>query len=144
MFADTPIEFNPRKKDKIDMMIAEYIRELQISIPIIWIKQKLYLIGSNRISCELKRDQLMLRVGGGYEKFEEYVPKYHRYFQRVLVIHMIKSGESLEWVVDALINGKKIKNINQEIQQEAQYLSKFRGSVSPNSRSNKSLTPTRS
>jgi len=54
----------------------------------------------------------LLRVGGGYEKFEEYVPKNLRYHQRILVIHMIKSGESLEWVVDALINGKKIRNIN--------------------------------
>lgn len=107
-------------------MIARYIVEHSITIPIIWIKKDLYLIGSNRLSCELKRDTLMLRVGGGYEKFEEYVPKNLRYFQRILVIHMIKSGESLEWVVDALINGRKIRNINQQIQQEANYLSKFR------------------
>jgi len=51
-----------------------------------------------------------LRVGGGYEKFEDYVPKNHRFFQRTLVVHMIKSGESLEAVVDNLISGKKIKN----------------------------------
>ena len=30
----------------------------------------------------------------------------------MLVIHMIKSGESLEWVVDSLKNGQKIKNIH--------------------------------
>ena len=29
----------------------------------------------------------------------------------MLVVYMIKSGESLEWVIDALMNGKKIKNI---------------------------------
>ncbi len=51
-----------------------------------------------------------MRVGGGYEKFEDYVPKNHRFFQRTLVVHMIKSGESLEAVVDNLIIGKKIKN----------------------------------
>lgn len=61
-------------------MIARYIVEHSITIPIIWIKKDLYLIGSNRLSCELKRDTLMLRVGGGYEKFEEYVPKNLRYF----------------------------------------------------------------
>ena len=27
-------------------------------------------------------------------------------------MHMIKSGESLEWVVDQLMSGKRIKNIN--------------------------------
>ena len=56
---------------------------------------------------------------------------------------MIKSGESLEWVIDSLMNGKKIKNINQEIQQEAEYLSKFRGSLTPTG-SRKNLTPSRS
>lgn len=53
----------------------------------------------------------MLRVGGGFEKFNEYVPKNHRYFERSLVVHMIKSGESLEWVVDEICSGKQIKNI---------------------------------
>lgn len=52
----------------------------------------------------------MLRVGGGYEKFDDYVPKNHRFFQRMLVVHMIKSGESLEAVVDNLIIGKRIAN----------------------------------
>jgi hypothetical protein len=28
LFSDTPIEFNPRKKDKIDMIIAAYIKQL--------------------------------------------------------------------------------------------------------------------
>jgi len=31
--------------------------------------------------------------------------------QKMLVVYMIKSGESLEYVVDALVNGNKIKNI---------------------------------
>jgi hypothetical protein len=56
----------------------------------------------------------MVRVGGGYEKFFEYVPKNHRYFERSLVVHMIKSGESLEGVVDALFNGRKLKNLIKE------------------------------
>jgi len=149
LFGEAPIVFKPRKDNEIDQMIASYIQETNITIPIIWIKKDLYLIGSTRLSCELKRDSLMLRVGGGYEKFEEYITKNLRYHQRILVIHMIKSGESLEWVVDALINGKKIRNVNQAIQQEASYLSKFRysglldGSMySPGGRKS-SLTPTR-
>ena len=82
-----------------------------ITIPIMHIKQKLYIIGSQRINLDVKNDQLLCRVGGGYEKFHEYVPKNSKYFQKMLVVHMIKSGESLEWVIDALMNGKKIKNI---------------------------------
>ena len=69
LFNEAPIEFKPRKDNEIDQMIARYITENNITIPIIWIKKDLYLIGSARLSCELKRDSLMLRVGGGYEKF---------------------------------------------------------------------------
>ena len=82
------------------------IKQLKITIPILFIKDKLYLIGSSRINVDLKKDNLMLRVGGGFEKFNDYVPKNHRYFERSLVVHMIKSGESLEWVVDEICSGK--------------------------------------
>jgi len=78
------------------------IKQLRITIPILFIKEKLYLIGSVRINVDMKTDNLMLRVGGGFEKFIDYVPKNHRYFERSLVVHMIKSGESLEWVVDEI------------------------------------------
>ncbi len=130
LFSDTPIKFRPRKNDVIDEMIAVYIRELGINIPIVWIKGSLYLIGSHRLNCELKGDQLILRVGGGYNTFEEWVVHNQRYFQRMLVIYMIKSGESLEWVVDQLIAGRKIKNIHQEAKNQAQQDSKFRKSPS--------------
>jgi len=33
---------------------------------------------------------------------------------RKLVIFMIKSGESLEWVIDAIITGKKIPNLQKQ------------------------------
>ena len=52
----------------------------------------------------------MVRVGGGYVKFEEHVLKQDRYYQRMLVVYMFKSGESLEWVVEQLIAKKKIQN----------------------------------
>jgi len=30
---------------------------------------------------------------------------------RMLVVNMMKSGESLEYVIDAIVNEKKIKNV---------------------------------
>ena len=48
---------------------------LEITIPIIHIKDNLYLIGSQRMNIKLERNQLMVRVGGGYQKFEDYVPQ---------------------------------------------------------------------
>ena len=61
---------------------------------------------------------------------------------RMLVIHMIKSGESLENVVDQLIEGKRITNIQQQIRSG---LDDSRVSRSPTSRSpsRKSVSPMR-
>jgi hypothetical protein len=54
----------------------------------------------------------MVRVGGGYVQFDEYIPNNHRFFERTLLVHMIKSQESLEWVCDALMKDKKIQHSN--------------------------------
>ena len=105
-----PIEFIQRPANLIDAAISQHIKTLGITIPILNINAKLYLIGVNRLSCDLRNNNLMVRVGGGFEKFIEYIPKNHRYLERALVVYMIKSGESLEWVVDTLKNGKKIIN----------------------------------
>lgn len=51
----------------------------------------------------------MIRVGGGVERFDIYVPKNHRKMERQIVDYMSKSQESLQWVCDALIRGEKIK-----------------------------------
>ena len=45
------------------------------------------------------------------EMFVEYIPKYHRYHERKLHILMIKSGEELDWVIDALFSARKIKTL---------------------------------
>ena len=114
LFLEPPIIFTPRKNNKMDDRIHHLMEELDVRIPIVPIKDRLYLIGSNRVTCSLKNENLILRVGGGFQRFEDYVPENQRYFQRTLVVHMIKSGESLESVVDNLILGKRIKNINDD------------------------------
>lgn len=63
----------------------------------------------------------MCRVGGGYEEFGEYLLRNHRQEERKLVILMIKTQESLEWVVSALIAGRKqIRNVLKENNEAAQ------------------------
>ena len=84
-------------------MIESMIYDYNISIPIVPIKDKLYLIGIHRITCEIKRTSVLARIGGGYQDLTQYILSNHRYFQRMLVVYMIKSGNSLEWVVDQLI-----------------------------------------
>mmetsp|Transcript_38688 Transcript_38688/g.58863 ORF Transcript_38688/g.58863 Transcript_38688/m.58863 type:complete len:133 (-) Transcript_38688:643-1041(-) len=100
LFEETPIRFQPRKGSPVDEYIARVVEELKITIPILHIRGSLYLIGAVKVNCELKRNFVLIRTGGGYEKFEEYVPNNHRYFQRQLLVQIIKSGESLEWVIN--------------------------------------------
>ena len=72
------------------------------------IKDGKYLIGVNKCSCELRANKVMIRVGGGYEQLEQYIEKNDKYFQRALVINMIKSENSLEYVLNELIKGDQI------------------------------------
>ena len=51
---------------------------------------------------------MMVRVGGGYFKFDEYIPQNEQYYKRTLLMYMIKSKWSLEDVCEAIMNDKQI------------------------------------
>ena len=51
--------------DKIEYLINIH----NIRIPICQIKDNLYLIGTNRLNCDLKNDKVNVRVGGGTDLF---------------------------------------------------------------------------
>lgn len=116
IFDNMPFNFVPRKNSKIDEHINRKMLDLNFSVPVEHIKLNLYLIGSNRVNVDLKNDNLIVHVGGGSERFEDYVSTNLKYFQRQLVVYMLKSGESLEWVIDQLIAGHMIKNVHLEAQ----------------------------
>jgi hypothetical protein len=74
LFNEAPIKFIPRKYSEIDETILQIIENMQITIPIIWIRGNSYLIGSNKVTVLFKNKQLIVKLGGGYQKFEDYVP----------------------------------------------------------------------
>ena len=55
---------------------------------------------------------MVIRTGGGYVRFDDYVPENEKYFQRVLINHMMNNDESLEWVIENLILGTRLKQSN--------------------------------
>lgn len=61
-------------------MIVQLMEELEITIPIVWVKGKEYLIGSKIFTLEIRQDHLKLLVGPIWENFDEYVAKNHRQF----------------------------------------------------------------
>ena len=83
---------------------------MNVTIPIINVKNNVFLIGTQKLILQFKSDFLMIKVGGGYEKFDEYIPNNHRLFERNLLMHMVKSQESLEWVCYALMNDQRISS----------------------------------
>ena len=69
----------------------------------------MYLVGSERLVCDQKGDNLTVRTGGGYQEFSEYLQIYENYHQKVLIHHMLNNDQTLEWVTEQLVEGKKMK-----------------------------------
>lgn len=53
--------------------MAKSIKKSKITIPVIYARGSVYLIGTSKFSCELKYDTVMVKSGGGVaQKFEKY------------------------------------------------------------------------
>ena len=85
------------------------IVDLNVRVPVVHIEKNMYLIGSSRCTCTLKVEAVLVRVGGGYERFETYLAANHLQFQLILATHMKNNNWTLEQVVQKLIKGEKIK-----------------------------------
>jgi hypothetical protein len=110
LFVTAPIEFRARKNSEVDQLVAKQISSLNITLPILNIKEACYLIGNQRVNLVNKNSSLMVKKGGGSQQFQEFYLLNKTQMQRGLVLNMIKSGESLEYVVNCLVNGQKIKD----------------------------------
>jgi hypothetical protein len=89
--------------------ILKIQKKIQFLCPIVPIKQNLYLFGCNRVNLDYKFDQVQVKIGGGSEKLEDYMTKNEYAMQKVLIDNMLNSGNQLDWVVEQLKNGNKIK-----------------------------------
>lgn len=54
LFQEAPIKFVARKGEKVDLEVKRMVEEMNITIPIIWIKQNLFLVGNKSINLEKK------------------------------------------------------------------------------------------
>lgn len=89
--------------------MALLIHQQRIRVPVLHIKDDLYLLGSKRGTCQMINDIVLVRVGGGQDRFEEFMTYNHRSFERALVIYMFNSGQSLQWVVEQLMLKNQIR-----------------------------------
>ena len=85
------------------------ITKLNVRVPILHIEKNKYLIGNNKCNCSLKGDAVLIRVGGGYERFENYMTSNHDSFQLILVSHMESNKWTLEEVIQKIMKGETIR-----------------------------------
>lgn len=108
LFNTAPIPFVPRKNEKVDMEVKRIIDEMGVTIPIVHIKDSLYLVGANKVHLEKKGNKVTAQIGGGYQELEQYLPKHHSNLEKELILKMVQSKQSLEFVCESIITGKKL------------------------------------
>ena len=98
---------------------------------------------------EMKRGALLVRVNGIHEPFQEFMIRNEKFFQRKLITYMLKSEETLETIVNCIINDRAIANCHTTEQKNMTTYAR-RTSISPANRvsmsksfSAKSITPGR-
>jgi len=82
LFQTPPVSFKPRKGNKLDEKIYELLISLDVKIPIVLIKENLYLIGTSRVICDLRNESVIVRVGGGNDTLFNYLSNNHKQFER--------------------------------------------------------------
>ena len=82
LFETAPIPFVAKKGEnyECEKWMERLIEENQITIPIIHVKGKIYLVGSSKSIIQYTNDNVVLKIGGGYQKFDEYIPAQEKFF----------------------------------------------------------------
>ena len=62
--------------DIVDELLAKYINSMEISVPIRSLGDGFYLFGTRRIYAKVLNNKLVVRVGGGYMSFTEFIDTY--------------------------------------------------------------------
>lgn len=102
---EPPIKFKFRPGNKLEESIHKHVKKLNITVPIIHVRAGMYLVGSARVNLEQKFNHVMVRVGGGTERFDNYIQKNHRKHERTLVQYMSISQGTLDHVVEKIMSG---------------------------------------
>ena len=67
------IDYDAKKGNACDERLAELIKQFNIRMPIKMIEDGKYLIGTRIVKANLEMNTVMVRVGGGYREFFEYI-----------------------------------------------------------------------
>lgn len=110
LFSTAPIPFHPRKGVEVEANLKILLEQYRVGLPIIWIRDTLYLVGDKKIHIKQDTRYIIANVGGGYEEFWAWFSKHIEDMERSLITKMVNSRESLETVCQKLIDGQPIRH----------------------------------
>ena len=84
---------------------------MKITLPIIHVQNKSYFIGVKLCTLELKGAFIYV---DGNTRFPDFIKSNCEIFKKQLCFYMLKSGYTLERVVQSIIDGKKIENVSEK------------------------------
>ena len=68
-----PIDYSAQKGNACDERLAELIKQYNIRMPVKMIEPGKYMIGTRIVTANLQMNTVMVRVGGGFREFYEYI-----------------------------------------------------------------------
>jgi len=70
------IKYNAVKGDRTDEVMAMYMNNFELDVPMMRQGEGNYLFGSRKIYAKIMNEKLVIRVGGGFMLIDEFLPTY--------------------------------------------------------------------
>lgn len=102
------IDYAAQKGNACDERLAELIKQYNIRMPIKMIEDGKYMFGTRIVTANLEMNTVMVRVGGGYREFYEYV-KCEEVELRRLQLKIEQTGLTLDQLVTKMLNAARYK-----------------------------------
>ena len=67
------MKYIPIKGDKVDELMAVYMNNFDLDVPIQRLGDGNYMFGSRKIFAKIMNDKLVIRVGGGFMLVDEFL-----------------------------------------------------------------------
>ena len=62
--------------DIVDELLAKYINSMEVAVPVRRLGDGFYLFGTRKIYAKVLNNKLVVRVGGGFMSFTEFIDTY--------------------------------------------------------------------
>lgn len=90
--------------DVVDELLAKYINAMEINVPIRRLGDGFYLFGTRKIYAKVLNNKLVVRVGGGYMNFGEFIDSYAMIELKKINDLQAQGNWDLETYIQGIIN----------------------------------------